>query len=104
MRHIYNIFLDDVEDITIDELYIMMSKQARVSTRRQPDSFEITLSARNITLRCHYKRDRDDFERTFEKMNREFLEKHGFIEAKPSTPRFDWSGYTDRLMNPPHRR
>lgn len=104
MRYFYGICIDKIEDATIDELYIMMSKQARISTRRKLFMFNIMLSGDTITVNFDYKRDRDDFESTFEKTNREFLEKHGFIEATPSTPRFDWSGYTDRLMNPPHRR
>lgn len=79
MRYEYRLFVKEKEDMAIDHLYTLITKQARISTRRRRHMFSINLNECHLAVLFRHKRDADDFEDAFEKINANYLKNHGFI-------------------------
>ncbi|MHB2207964.1 hypothetical protein [Methylobacterium sp. CM6257] len=96
----------------LDELVVLVMKQARISTRRRTSEWEMRLDWLRLRVRFERKGYYDDFVDAFEEENVEFLSRNGFIadepEIKPKaeapSPGFDWHGYIDRVARSARRR
>jgi hypothetical protein len=112
MRHSYCIDIRKQDDAVLDELVVLVMKQARISTRRRTSEWEMRLDWLRLRVSFERKGHYDDFVDAFEEENVEFLSQNGFIEAeteaeaeaKRPAPAFDWHGYIDRVARSARRQ
>ena len=103
MRHSYYIDIMKKDDAVLDELLVLVMRQARISSRRRTLEWDMRLDQSHLRVRFYLKGNYDDFVDAFAKKNWDFLERNGFIDAEtvsgppPAVSTFNWHGYIDRL-------
>ena len=79
MRYFYVVETNGVGDAAIDEVVVLMSQQARISTRRRSERWELRVHGTSVSIKFLHKYDRDDFLTAFDPANKEFLARHSLI-------------------------
>lgn len=79
MRYFYVVETNGVGDAAIDEVVVLMSQQARISTRRRSERWELKVHGTSVSIKFLHKYDRDDFLTAFDPANKEFLARHSLI-------------------------